>query len=126
MFDDLEDERDIKDFISPDFLFASFSHGTFSGGVRPVEKWKEREKASVLVQRLSYPTETVLPSKIPWNRIVLSFKDSPRKPLRWRPKERGRRRRQRSEDIENDISYLPDSISIRSVRSALSVLLSPF
>ena len=78
MFDDLEDERDIKDFISPDFLFASSSHGTFSGGVRPVEKWKEREKASVLVQRLSYPTETVLPSKIPWNRIVLSFKDSPK------------------------------------------------
>ena len=36
------------------------------------------------MQRLSYPTETVLSIKITRNRIVLSFKDSPRKPLgRW-------------------------------------------
>ena len=40
----------------------------------------EREKASVLMQRLSYPIETVLSSKITRNRIVLLFKDSPRKP----------------------------------------------
>ena len=33
------------------------------------------------MQRLSYPSEIVLSNKIPRNRIVLSFKDSPRKPL---------------------------------------------
>ena len=37
------------------------------------------------MQRLSYPTETVLSDKITRNRIVPSFKDSPRKPLRRRP-----------------------------------------
>ena len=37
------------------------------------------------MQRLSYPTETVLSNKITKNRIVPSFKDSPRKPLRRRP-----------------------------------------
>ena len=38
------------------------------------------------MQRLSYPTETtVLSNKITRNRIVLSFKDSPRKPLGRRP-----------------------------------------
>ena len=36
--------------------------------------------------RLSYPTETVLSNKITRNRIVLSFKDSPRNPLGRRPK----------------------------------------
>ena len=45
------------------------------------------QKASVLMQRLSYPTETVLSNKISRNRIVLSFKGSPRKPLGRRPKE---------------------------------------
>ena len=38
------------------------------------------------MQRLSYPTKTVLANKITRNRIVLSFKDSPRKPLGRRPK----------------------------------------
>ena len=33
------------------------------------------------MQRLSYPTETVLSNKITRNRIVTSIKDSPRKPL---------------------------------------------
>ena len=33
------------------------------------------------MQRLSYPTKTVLSNKITRNIIVLSFKDSPRKPL---------------------------------------------
>ena len=33
------------------------------------------------MQRLSYPTDTVLSNKITRNRIVLSFKDSARKPL---------------------------------------------
>ena len=37
------------------------------------------------MQRLSYPTDTVLSNNITRNRIVLSFKDSPRKPLRRRP-----------------------------------------
>ena len=41
------------------------------------------------MQRLSYPTETVLSNKITRNRIVLSFKDSLRKPLRRRPREGG-------------------------------------
>ena len=41
------------------------------------------EKASVVMQRRSYPTETVLSNK---NRLVLSFKDSPRKPLGRRPR----------------------------------------
>ena len=42
-------------------------------------------EASVLMQRMSYPTETVLSNKIIRIRIVLSFKDSPRKPLGRRP-----------------------------------------
>ena len=43
-------------------------------------------EASVLMQRLFYSTETVLSNEINRNRIiVLSFKDSPRKPLRRRP-----------------------------------------
>ena len=37
------------------------------------------------MQRLSYPTESVLYKKIASNRIVLSFKDSPRKPLGRQP-----------------------------------------
>ena len=37
------------------------------------------------MQRLSYPTETGLSNKITTNWIVLSFKDSPRKPLERRP-----------------------------------------
>ena len=41
--------------------------------------------ASVLMQRRSYPTETVLSNKTNRNRTVLSFKDSPRKPLGRRP-----------------------------------------
>ena len=53
--------------------------------VRRGNYWGDREKASVLMQRLSYPTETVLSNKITRNRIVLSFKGSPRKPLRRRP-----------------------------------------
>ena len=41
--------------------------------------------ASVVMLRLSYPTETVLSNKITSNRIILSFKDGPRKPLGRRP-----------------------------------------
>ena len=37
------------------------------------------------MQRLSYLNETVLSNVITRNRIVLSFKDSPTKPLRRRP-----------------------------------------
>ena len=46
----------------------------------------ERKEASVLMQRLSYATDTVLSNKITRNRIVLSFKDSPRKPFGRRPR----------------------------------------
>ena len=46
---------------------------------------RAREKASVLMQRLSCPTKTVLSNKINRNIIVQSFKDSPRKPLGRRP-----------------------------------------
>ena len=46
---------------------------------------KLQHKASVVMQRLSYRTETLLSNKITRNKIVLSFKDSPRKPLRRRP-----------------------------------------
>ena len=38
------------------------------------------------MQRLSYTTETVLSNMVARKRIVLSFKDSPRKPLRRRRK----------------------------------------
>ena len=48
---------------------------------------RQKASASVLMQRLSYQTETVLSNKITRNRIVLSFKDSPRKPLGRRPKD---------------------------------------
>ena len=82
------DERDIRDFTSPDFR-PLFPHGTFfSGGVRPVEKWKEKRRE--------------------------------------REREEKAAARRRSEDIENDISYLPDSISIRSVLRSLSLSLSSF
>ena len=67
-------------------------------------------KASVLMQRLSYPTETVLSNKITRNRIVLSFKDSPRKPLRRRPAV-GRRRSVRKRD-EEALQKIPASRSI--------------
>ena len=33
------------------------------------------------MQRLCHPTETVLTNKMTKNKIVLSFKDSPRKPV---------------------------------------------
>ena len=56
-----------------EFLFS------FSG-------WPRTYEAGVLMHRLSYPTETVESNKIARYRIVLSFKDSPRKPLRRRPK----------------------------------------
>ena len=57
---------------------ASSSHSSYSAS-------SSRSEASVLMQRLSYPTETVLSTKTTRNIIVLSFKDSPREPLRRRP-----------------------------------------
>ena len=48
----------------------------------PTMTYLKRKKESVVMQRLPYPTETVLSNKITRNRTVLSFKDSPRKPLR--------------------------------------------
>ena len=68
-------------------------------------------KASVLMQILSYPSETALSNKLTWNRIVLSFKDSPRQPL-------GRRPSVSSEDVLYSIDrylfgahYSPVSVS---------------
>ena len=46
----------------------------------------------LLMQRLSYWTETVLSNMITRNKIVLSFKDSPRKPLGRRPLRNGKLR----------------------------------
>ena len=54
-----------------------FLYRPFSPGLK-----RAFHQVSVLMQRLSYPTETVLSSKITRNRIVLSFKDSRRKPVR--------------------------------------------
>ena len=54
------------------------------GAGKEGESWggqRTPHKASVLMQRLSYPTETVLTNKITRNRTVLSFKDRPREPL---------------------------------------------
>ena len=49
------------------------------------------QEASVVMLRLSYPTEAVLSKTFTRNRIVLSLKDNPRKYLRRRPRtERGR------------------------------------
>ena len=42
-------------------------------------------KASIPIQRLSYPNETGLSSKISRNTLVLPLKDCPRKPLREGP-----------------------------------------
>ena len=53
----------------------------FAGSSRPGDPFARRVAAG---RRASYPTETVLSNKITKNRIVLSFKDSPRKPLGWR------------------------------------------
>ena len=47
------------------------------------------------MQRLSYRTETVSSNKITRNRIVLSFKDSPRKPLGRPPDDDGKGRGER-------------------------------
>ena len=51
---------------------------------QPFFSLSNRQEASVLMQRLSYPSETVLSNKITRNRIVLTFKVRPRKPLRRR------------------------------------------
>ena len=64
-----------KDTKKPDICLAS---GQLSNC------WVGCIKASVLMQRLSYPTETVISNKITRNRIVLSFKVCSIKPL-WRP-----------------------------------------
>ena len=56
--------------------------------LRPqIDQMQKEIEASVLMQRLSYQTENVLSNKSTRNRIVLSYKDSPRKPLGRRPRE---------------------------------------
>ena len=54
------------------------------------------DKASVVMQRPSYPTETVLSNKITKKKIVPSFKDSPQKTLRRRTLDRPREKQSRS------------------------------
>ena len=62
-----------------------FSNASLTQPLRERFALQSSLKVSVLMLRLSYPTETVLSNKITRNRIVLSFKDSPRKPLGRRP-----------------------------------------
>ena len=57
--------------------------------------------------RLSYPTETVLSSKITRNRIVLPFKVSPRKPLGRRPRERANNEISRSAFVLPEFPFDP-------------------
>ena len=52
-----------------------------SGLLCPLLTLHVRQEATVRMQRLSYPTETVLSNKNTRNRIVLSFKNSPWKAL---------------------------------------------
>ena len=72
--------------------------------------------------RLSYPTETVLSNKITRNRIVLSFKDSPRKPLGRRPNNAMHRR------LHCAAVNLPSFLLRSSDRwtDSLGVLIHPF
>ena len=62
-------------------------------------------QTSVLMQRLSYATETVSSNKIARNGIVTSFKDSPRKPL-------GRRPSLQSSSLPSLVSPLSDHSSL--------------
>ena len=57
----------------------------FTLHIWPVREPIAPSKASVLMQRLSYPTQAVLSNKINKNRVIISSKDSPRKPLGRRP-----------------------------------------
>ena len=67
--------------------FVSLLKWTHAHGLRlKLHPFCSTLKASVVMERLSYPTETVLSNKITSNRTVLSFKDSPRKPLIRRPR----------------------------------------
>ena len=73
--------------------FSRFRTGRMTGGrdgsqIRAAGELQSRQispEASVVMQRLPYSTETILSNKINRNRIVLSFEDNPRKPLRRRP-----------------------------------------
>ena len=65
------------------------------------------------MQRLSYPTENVLSDKITRNGIVLSFKDSPRKPFLARDEGR---RNYRPEEWENDGENRMAKLSRRRLR----------
>ena len=55
------------------------------------------------MQRLSYPTETDLSNEIARNRIVLSFIDSPRKPLGRRPPANATERRKGGKKGSGDV-----------------------
>ena len=76
----------------------------------------DEEEASVLIQRLSYPAETVLSNKMSKNGIVLSFKDSPRIPLRRRPEEEGRK--------EEDRTVIADHATARTDSQNAKIIMS--
>ena len=76
----------------------------------------DEEEASVLMQRLSYPAETVLSNKMSKNGIVLSFKDSPRIPLRRRPEEEGRKEEDRTV-IADHATARTDSLNAKIIMS---------
>ena len=63
------------------------SHAFHPSGAPRLRHNNHEAKVAVLIIGLSYPLETALSNKITRNTIVLSFKDSPRKPLRRRPTE---------------------------------------
>ena len=71
-------------------MFVSSERRVVSATKKRQTRDDEIQQASVVMQRLSYSTETVLSNKITRNKKVLSFKDSPRKPLGRRPSEKGR------------------------------------
>ena len=60
------------------------SHAFHPSGAPRLRHNNHEAKVAVLIIGLSYPLETALSNKITRNTIVLSFKDSPRKPLRRR------------------------------------------
>ena len=71
--------------IAADDKLPQFWRSADSGHGNPLFPQCPRMMASFLMQKLSYPTEKVLFTKITKNKIVLSFKDTLRISLRQRP-----------------------------------------
>ena len=77
-------------------------------------------QAGVVTHRMSYLTVTVLSNKVTWNRIVLSFEDSLRKPLGRRPRQAGIRACPPSPASTSPISFLLCGTYYTSNRAAHS------